>query len=289
MKLLRASCPCGYRTRKARSGYHHDRWWFTVFSLTTGKLDDVLAELPADGRQGIHREQFEIYDRTPRDDKAARREALAKMQALDDEIHSKFIERTTIALHSKWQSDDTVIFDPPPSTAFACPRCRKDTLVLKQVSVIAYCKTGCEYKYEWCDSEVGGCPKCGYRPHRFQTEHEDEFAAHPRTTCWCPCSSSTDSISHVDGYCPKCGNLPDAYDVAGGHFCGKHQELMRTYKHSGNFLVIETDSRWVEDQFPNAKLWGDAGVSVDSIDSFYCASCESDRQRWLESHADNGE
>jgi hypothetical protein len=129
-----------------------------------------------------------------------------------------------------------------------------------------------------------GCPKCGDRPHRFQTDHERPFVNHPRTTCWCPCSCSTDSTSHVDGYCPKCGRLPDEYQVDGVVFCGIHHERLRPYDLPADFLFAETESRRVAQQFPNAKLWGDASANEEIRPGSYCPACESDHQRWLESH-----
>jgi len=287
MKLLRASCGCGFVTRKARSGYHHDKWWFPLFSTDTGTLTDVPVSLPTEDRNRIDQQQFALYHETPRDDKHARREASAKMKAFDDEIHKSFIKRETITLRNQYALDAEGVFDPPLQSTYCCPDCGNDSLVLDQVHVIAICKADCGYEYEWPDSETAGCPRCGYRPHRFQTEHEPRFADRPRTTCWCPCSSSTDTASHVDGYCPKCGELPDGYQVDGFEFCGIHDERLLPYELPANFLFIETESRWVAHQFPNAKLWGDASTNEENREGAYCPSCESDHQRWLRSHVKN--
>lgn len=288
MKLLRASCPCGYRTRKARSGYHYYKWWFPVFHPDDATLVDVLAALPDDLRKHIDQHQFNLYHQTPRDDKAARREASAQMQAFDDEIRTGFINEATDELQRRYGADASCIFDPSLDTSFLCPQCRESTLELKQTSVIAFCRTGCEHTYEWQDSEMSGCPRCGHRPHRFKMEYESEFSDECRTVCWCPCSSSTDCISHHDGYCPKCGDLPDTYDIDGASYCGRHHERLTNYDCPANFLFIETDSRWVAHRFPNAKLWGDADAGSDSLATSYCVSCESDHQHWLATQQDDG-
>jgi predicted nucleic-acid-binding Zn-ribbon protein len=209
------------------------------------------------------------------------------MKAFDDEIHKSFIEREAITLRNQYALDDAVLFDPSLQSAFRCPDCGNDSLVLDQVHVTAICKADCGHEYEWLDSETAGCPRCGYRPHRFQTEHEPRFADRPRSICWCPCSSSTDAISHVDAYCPKCGELPDEYQVDGVVFCGIHYERLLPYELPANFLFIENESRWVARHFPNGKLWGDASVNADSREGSYCPSCESDHQRWLQSHVIN--
>ena len=181
----------------------------------------------------------------------------------------------------QYGTDDSSYFDPPLGTTFLCPQCKKQTLKLKLVSVIAYCRTCCEHLYDWPDSEMSGCPECGHRPHRFKTECETEFKDERRTICCCPCSSSTNCISHHDGYCPKCGELPSIYLVDGANYCGKHCERMIGYNCPANFLFIETDSRWAANNFPNAKLWGDAKSGSNGHATSYCVSCESDRQRWL--------
>ncbi len=289
MKLLRASCACGYRTRKARSGNHYYQWWFPVFNTAAGTLSDVLAALPQEDRERIDLRNFDIYMQTPRDDMPRRREMSLAMQAFDDEVSSNFITRETIALRNHYSADETCIFDPPLAATFFCPQCGGETLSLKQVSVIAFCKTGCAHEYQWLDSETAGCPKCGHRPHRFQMEHEFEYSSFPRTICGCACSSSTDCLSHIDGYCPKCGNLPADYEVGGVHFCGRHHEPFVDYRCPSNFLFIEADSRWAAARFPNAKLWGDARSGDESMPGSYCVTCESDRLRWLESHAEEDE
>jgi hypothetical protein len=78
--------------------------------------------------------------------------------------------------------------------------------------------------------------------------------------------------------------LPDRYRAEGHSFCGIHHELLRPYRAPANYLFIETASRWVDDRFPNAKLWGDA-ESDDAVASSYCAACELDHRRWLATEA----
>ena len=281
MKLLRASCPCGYRTRKARSGYHHYKWWFPVFRFDDASLFDVRTALPGDQRNRLDKHQIDLYHQTPRDDKEARREASAQMRAFDDRVRNEFINRAKKELGNQYKSDDSRHFDPPVETSFSCPQCKKHTLTLRLASVIAFCKTGCEQVYDWVDSEMSGCPECSRRPHRFKTECETEFSGKQRTICCCPCSSSTDCISPHDGYCPKCGNLPDTYFVDNVNHCGKHHERLIEYNCPANFLFIETDSRWAAHQFPNAKHWGDAKLDSNGHPNSYCVSCESDHQSWL--------
>lgn len=48
MKLLRATCDCGFQTQKARCGYHFHKWWFPVLARQTGQLHDVCRSLPDD-------------------------------------------------------------------------------------------------------------------------------------------------------------------------------------------------------------------------------------------------
>ncbi len=287
MKLLRALCDCGFVSRKARSGYHYHQWWFPVFSTDTSTLTDVRAALPKADLDRIDHLSFKIYRQTPSDDKERRREASAKMESLSRETHDQFIDRETRLLRDRFASTQNCVFDPAPDTVFPCPVCNNHSLILKKVHVVAFCNADCGHEYEWPDSETSGCPRCGYRPHRFQTEHEEQFANHPRTICWCPCSSSTDAISHVDGYCPKCGELPNEYQLHDVVFCGMHHERLLPYELPANFLFIETESRWVAHRFPNAKLWGDAAPGEEKHAGLYCPLCESDHQRWLQSHAVN--
>ena len=56
------------------------------------------------------------------------------------------------------------------------------------------------------------------------------FVGQCRTESFCPCSSSLDSVSHLDAYCPKCGHVPNSYQTDGHSFCGIHHEWLRPYQ-----------------------------------------------------------
>jgi rubredoxin len=259
MKLLRAICECGVYTRKARVGYHFHQWWFPVLDTSTGQLTDRSLSLPKD--------QVDLIQ-------------LSKVRA--DALHRPFVESATQELLSHYAGQPQYAFNPDISSTFKCPNCHLSKLRLDQVFVKAFCRSDCDHAYQWFDSEQHGCPKCDYRPHRFEADTDAMFAGHSRTESCCPCSSSMNSASPIDAYCPKCGQLPTSYQMNGLSFCGNHHERLVPYQAPGNFLFIETPSRWVADRFPNAKLWGDAD-SDDSIASTYCPACELDHQRWLAS------
>ena len=244
-------------------------------------LADVSATLRDDEQEHIRNYEIDLYHRTPRDDRAARREASTRMSAFAAQVRTDFLTNAIVELQREYESDVFAHFNPPVGSAFLCPHCNRQTLVLKQASIIACCKTGCDHTYDWSDSALSGCPKCNHRPHRFRVEVEAEFSDENRTTCWCRCSSSVDCISHLDGYCPKCGELPQSYDADGFTYCGIHHERLVGYKCPAEFLFMETASRWVAHRFPNAKLWGDAEPSSDGLATSYCISCEIDHQCWL--------
>lgn len=213
MKLIRASCQCGYATNKSRSGYHFEQWWFPLFSRKQGVLSDITITLPSKESKQIVDQEWELYRNTPRDDQQARRIATAKMRAIRNDVYQTFIDTQMRILENEYHTDQDSCFNPPLKTAFHCPHCSNNTLILDQVKVIAFCKTDCVHQYQWPDSEEQGCPKCGYRPHKFLTESEPQYSNQARTICNCPCSSSLDCHSHLDGYCPKCGSLPDSYST----------------------------------------------------------------------------
>ena len=262
MKLLRASCPCRFHTRKARVGYHFHQWWFPVFNTTTGQLTDVSRSLPDSEVDQIQ---------------------LSKIAA--DKLHRPFLESVTRELRIQFASQPDCVFEPPSESSFPCPQCGNDTLTLNHVQVIAICKPDCGHEFQWADSEQHGCPKCDHRPHGFRTETEEQFAGQPRVICSCRCSSATDCTSHADGFCPKCGRLPSAYRVGNKRFCGMHHEEMLPYNVPGNFIF--NLPRAPTDVFPKAKFWGDAPDEADSVSSFYCVKCEAEYQRWIESHSEN--
>jgi hypothetical protein len=282
MKLVRAVCDCGFTTRKARSGRHFDQWWFPLYCTTTGALTDVLCALPAEDRKRIDRLSLDAFVQIPRDDNDGRREASARIERQTRRIREEFFESRRRLFDQEYAVQRPYKFDPRPGTVLDCPSCRNKTLTVEQVAVEAHCKSDCGHRHQWPDSEAAGCPKCGHRPHRFRTEIEPRLAGLPRTTCSCRCSSSTDCVSHGDGFCPKCGELPVVYETGGEHFCGIHHEPMLPYRVPANFLFVETDSRWVAEQFPNAKLWGDAPGGTGCVPGLCCTACESDHQRWLE-------
>jgi hypothetical protein len=257
MRIVRAICACGFHTRKARAGYHFHQWWFPVLDTSTGHLTDHSRSLPE-----------ELVD------------LIQLGKACADELHRPFTESVTQQLLRKYADRPDTAFNPDSGTMFACPKCRGGTLRVEQVKVTAICKGDCGHKYQWRDSEQHGCPRCSYRPHRFSADAEPIFRGEARTESFCPCSSSMDSASPDDAYCPKCGQLPRSYRTKGLALCGIHHEAMRPYRVPGNFLFIEPPSRWALDRFPNAKLWGDAD-SDDSAVTWYCPSCELEHQRWL--------
>jgi len=255
-----------------------------LFSTATGELTDVSCALPLDDRKRIDQLTIDLFSEIPYADKAARRAASLRVNWMSDELQASFVARETNALRAEYAGRSECCFDPPPESTFRCPRCRNGSMRLNPVQVIARCKAECGHEYRWLDSEDRGCPNCGYRPHAFRTESEERFAGRRRTVCYCPCSTSTDCVSHQDGFCPKCGSLPDSYVVDDACFCGMHHELMLPYFAPGNFLFIESESRWVADRFPNAKHWGDAPDVSHSAPSSYCASCESDHRHWRQLH-----
>ena len=257
MKLVRATCECGFHTQKARDGYHFHKWWFPVLVRETGQIHDVNRSLP---------------------DEQVDRIQLSKVKA--SEIHSPFLDSITRDLLAEYANKDDELFAPAIGDTFRCPNCSNNTLRIVAVLVTAFCNTDCGHEYQWHDSEEPGCPRCNHRPHRFRIEAEDEFTRNDRTFSHCPCSSSMDSASHADAYCPKCGELPVRYHVNNQSYCGIHHTPMAPYSAPSNFLFIEAAARWVSDRFPNAKLWGNSEAD-DSLPSTYCPTCESDHQVWL--------
>lgn len=257
MKLVRATCECGFSTRKARAGYHFHQWWFPVLNSEDGVLTDVSRSLPGDQVSQIQ---------------------LSKVPAAD--LHVPFIESVICELIDQFASRPESAFNPEIGASFRCPQCEQEKLSLAQVDVIADCKSGCGHEYRWDDSEQQGCPKCEHRPHRFQVDFEPRLKSLPRTTSFCPCSSTLESAIHSDAFCPKCGGLPDAYLVNEASYCGMHHTRLQTYRLPRNWLFILTSSRWVGDRFPNAKLWGDA-LDNDAIDGLFCEQCEETHQLWI--------
>lgn len=262
MKLLRGICECGFITRKARVGYHFHKWWFPIFSVASGELTDVTVSLHEND---------------------VRRIQLSKADA--EEIHVPFIEAAKQRLVSQFANRFDVMFNPKNAATSPCPQCRYDKLIIVAVPVSAKCKADCGYEYSWHDSQEQGCPRCSHRPHRFRVDLEPQLSRQTRITTHCPCSSSMESVSHLDAYCPKCGELPVSYQIVERWFCGVHHTELQPYQMPGNFLFAEPAARWSSHEFPNAKLWGDSETN-DSIASSYCVECENDHQRWLHTNDD---
>jgi len=125
MRLLRATCECGYQTQKAREGYHFHKWWFPVFSNDTGHLQDVSRQLPED--------QVDLIQ-------------LSKVEA--SELHGPFIESVTAELIADYEKRDNECLNPAVGDSFPCPKCSDSTLQIDVVNVTAYCKTDCGHEYQ---------------------------------------------------------------------------------------------------------------------------------------------
>ena len=229
MKLVRAQCPCGFATRKGPCrGYHFHQWWFPVYCQTTGCLTDAARSFPANECKEFDRMSCEVLVRIPHD-RNEQRNALAQIEARCMRQHELFIASATRALQVEYANRPDHVFDPPCDARLNCPQCRNETLCIERVVAMAHCKCGLEY--EWPDSEAAGCPQCGHRPHRFRTEHEPaDLPRTPERSPACRCSSSLDSISHVDAFCPKCGELPETYNLGDKSYCGVHHEPLHAYR-----------------------------------------------------------
>lgn len=261
MKILRATCECGFRSRKARAGYNFHQWWFPVLDTSTAQLTDRSRSLADDLVSLIQRSK-----------------------ARADELHRVFVKPATQDLASEYADQPRFTFNPEVGSTFRCCNCGREALRIEQEKVTAFCRTDCGLEYQWHDSEQLGCPKCKSRPHRFLADTDANFDGQDRTESCCGCSASMDSASHVDAFCPKCGQLPNHYETKGLSFCGLHHERLHPYHIPGNFLFIEIASVRVANRFPNAKLWGDANTE-DSLEGSYCPTCELEHQRWLATEA----
>ncbi|WP_145249209.1 hypothetical protein [Aeoliella mucimassa] len=250
MKLLRAICCCGYHTRMVRSGRHHRLFWFPLFSASQSVLCDVSMVVPDES------------------------------DSLEDEYTADLERRCT--------NLEEVRFNPPVGTALHCPDCHYDSLLLQQVEVTAICKRDCRHEYAWGDSEDSGCPLCGDRPHAFRIDPVHPHTAAQRSKCYCRCSTTTETSSPLDGYCPKCGALPKSYQVGSRRYCGVHHEKLLPYQMPTNHLFIQHTPPAEVHQFPLAKFWGEA-PHHSGIDDWYCLTCESRYQQWRkeQEHADS--
>lgn len=287
MKLVQATCECGYQTRKARSGYHFHQWWFPVFSSAKSQLSDIQLTLPEEDRERIDHFSHQAYMNLPDRSAESKRVMHEECKAFTQSVHDAFVNAMLEEVQESQVDAEESVFDPPPGEVFTCPGCKKRSLVLGQVEVLAYCQKECGHEYRWDDSEVKGCPQCNYRPHRFKImSHQTEKSGVP-TLGACECSSMTESESYVDGFCPKCGALPYAYSTGPRHFCGMHHERMLPYRVPSNLFFVEPSARWVERLFPNAKFWGDAAPEEDSFSGRFCPSCEAHHQRWLQENKED--
>lgn len=258
MILIRATCDCGFHSKKARLGYHFHKWWFPIFHRLTGDLQDICRALPETQVDQIQ---------------------LSKISA--HKLHEPFITNAIQELIQQYEQLKDHVFNPAIDELFDCPRCNKLTLRILQVHVTAFCKDECGYEYQWKDSEERGCPRCNYRPHHFRSDEEQIFDQAPRTMSACRCSSYMDSALHQDAYCPKCGELPVSYRYNDLSICGKHHLTMQPYKMPGNFLFTQPFDIWGKYDTPNAKHWGDSNAD-DAITSSFCTACEEELQAFLE-------
>jgi hypothetical protein len=160
-----------------------------------------------------------------------------------------------------------------------CPRCHDRSLCLRQVVVWADCRTDCGHRYQWIDSEELGCPRCEHRPHAFEINEELSGGA-ASCVCWCGCSSHTVCRTHEDAFCPKCGQLPQAYEREGIAYCGLHHHPMIPYRLPSSFLFQEPVARGHQASFPRARIFGVANDG-EGIESRYCEVCDGLYRDWL--------
>lgn len=289
MILVRATCICGFHTRKARSGFHFDRWYFPLLNLRTFELSDLEVPFPESERKRIKELNSIDFKATVDRGREARNQAAARMAKREKDAQRQYILSKKPQLKTQYENDPEVAFDPAQE-GFTCPECgKKDGVRIQQVKAIAVCRLDCGHEYIWPDSQHSGCPLCGHRPHRFKTETEPEFADLPRIESACGCASTLVSGSHVDAYCPKCGRLPGAYRLDDVNMCGKHHIPMKQYKLRSNFLFISTFGGPPRHLFPNAKLFGDASDFDDAFLDSYCPQCEDESHQWELQHLDDAD
>lgn len=286
MKLVQATCDCGYQTHKARSGYHFHQWWFPVFSHATAKLSDVELKLPEEDRMRILEFEQELYHEFSDHSWETKQEISQKSDEFTQSIHQAFLRSELEEYQPSSFDSAEATFDPRCGDVFTCPGCRKNSLQLRQVEVWAYCHRDCKHRYRWNDSETDGCPKCEYRPHRFKIVAPDASNMTSPTFGRCACDSITESESSSDGYCPRCGCLPKTYQVNQKHFCGRHHERMLPYQMPAKYYFIDSPQSDVERLLANAKLFGEAISPEEGVPSWFCPSCETDFRRWRKENAD---
>ncbi|PQO29207.1 hypothetical protein C5Y96_15785 [Blastopirellula marina] len=287
MKLVQATCACGFQTHKARSGYHYHQWWFPVFSSTKSQLSDIELSLPEEDRDRLsqfdHQAYLDLPDRSIESKQKMREDCEEHRRS----VHEAFVNSQLEEFREAYANSDESTFNPLCGDALMCPVCRKRSLILRQVEVLAFCHPDCGHEYRWEDSEEKGCPRCDYRPHRFKIVTSGKKSKTASTKGYCDCASTCELDSHVDGFCPKCGKLPVSYEVDGVSRCGMHHETMLPYRMPTNIFFVEPLARWVQGQFPNAKIYGDAAAQEESIQGRFCPSCEADHQRWLRANVED--
>lgn len=269
MKLVKATCPCGFATHKARWGRHCWQWWFPTYDVRTGQLAEEYFQLPEDERR-------RLWTTCTSEEIAARcREVEAEST---DRLRRRYEASASVGLVLFINEHDF------SDAQLLCPRCHQNNLRLRQVVVWANCRTDCGHRYRCADSEERGCPICGHRPHSFEIEEEPAAHGSSGCVCWCGCSSHTVCRSHEDGICPKCGNLPSGYEREGIPYCGLHHRRLIPYRMPANFLFIEPVCRGETHRFPHAKIWGESSEGKESVQGGYCESCESARREWMKTH-----
>ena len=194
MKLVRAECSCGYFSNKVRCGSHFFQWWFPIYHGVESRLSESYFQMPVDEQRRLltNCSESEIKRHTS----AFERQIIEGLRsAAGSELKS-----------SKWTLIDECDLN---DAKLVCRKCNGATLLLRQVTVWAVCRTDCDRRYLWKDSEEIGCPICEHRPHSFEMElDQPRNALHP-TICYCGCSSHTvcNDNGQIDCFCPKCGEL----------------------------------------------------------------------------------
>ncbi len=269
MKLVRASCQCGFSTNTVRWGYHFLEWWFPTYDVRTGRLAEEHFRLPDD-------EQRRLMSKCTTDEIAARR------RGVEEELTGRLRERYRV---NNLDNNSLIIDERDRTEAkLLCSRCHRTTLKIQQVIVWANCRTDCAHRYQWIDSEELGCPICSHRPHSFQIEDNSSGSAMQPDICSCGCSSYITCCDHEDCFCPKCCKRPTGYEHNGIAYCGLHHRQLIIYKIPLNFLLMTAYHCRDSDLFPNAKLFGEARDGEESLQCGYCDRCEVARCEWMASH-----
>lgn len=280
MILIHGVCDCGARTRRVRSGYHQQQWWFPLLSSEQAVLSDVVVKFSADDRELYSQLSSEVAQQSDEKplDRTAAREALEEQQEAFEEA---FIRVERAILQERWETSGEYLFDLRVSEVLDCSGCLNHSLTIHQVRVRAICGPDCGNKYDWNDSEHSSCPQCQQRPRQFVLGNLRSASSPGAVVGQCQCGSEIVTDAIEDGYCPLCGALPTAYLTRGREFCGRHHERMLPYRSPQDIFFIDAPARWSSELFPNAKLWGDVAKTEHGVAALFCPSCEADHQRWL--------